>query len=37
MEFSTNSPILAAVIFRVLPDWKALGLGIIATCPMYWR
>lgn len=29
-------PILAAVIFGVLPDWKALGLGIIATCPMYW-
>ena len=41
MEFSTNSPILAAVIFRVLPDWKALepfaqilpalfgGLGVV--------
>ncbi len=29
-------PILAAVIFGVLPDWKGLGLGVIATCPMYW-
>ena len=29
-------PILAALIFGVLPDWKGLGLGILATCPMYW-
>ena len=29
-------PIVAAVIFGVTPDWTALGLGLVATAPMYW-
>ena len=29
-------PITVAVLFGVSPDWKALGLGLVATAPMYW-
>ena len=29
-------PILVALIFDATPDWKALGLGLVATAPMYW-
>lgn len=29
-------PILVGVIFGVLPDWQGLGMGILATGPMYW-
>jgi len=29
-------PVAVAVIFRTMPDWGALGLGLIATLPMYW-
>jgi len=29
-------PIVVAVVFGVLPDWKALGVGLVATAPMYW-
>ncbi len=29
-------PIVVAIIFKVTPDWKALGLGLLATAPMYW-
>lgn len=29
-------PICVAVIFGAAPDWKALGLGLVATAPMYW-
>ena len=29
-------PITVAILFGVSPDWKALGLGLIATAPMYW-
>ena len=29
-------PITVAIIFGVSPDWKALGLGLVATAPMYW-
>ena len=29
-------PVTVAVIFRTMPDWGALGLGLIATLPMYW-
>ena len=29
-------PITVAVLFGVMPDWKALGLGLVATAPMYW-
>ena len=29
-------PITIAILFSVAPDWKALGLGLVATAPMYW-
>ena len=29
-------PITVAILFGVSPDWKALGLGLLATAPMYW-
>ena len=29
-------PITVAILFGVSPDWKALGLGLVATAPMYW-
>jgi hypothetical protein len=29
-------PISVAIIFGVMPDWSALGAGLIATAPMYW-
>ena len=29
-------PVAVGMIFSVLPDWEALGAGLIATAPMYW-
>ena len=29
-------PLTVAFIFGTAPDWKALGLGLLATAPMYW-
>ena len=29
-------PIAAAILFGAMPDWAALGAGLIATAPMYW-
>ena len=29
-------PVTVAILFGAMPDWKALGLGLIATAPMYW-
>ena len=29
-------PITVAIMFGASPDWKALGLGLVATAPMYW-
>ena len=29
-------PILVGLIFRAVPDWRGVGLGLIATAPMYW-
>ena len=29
-------PLTVAFIFGAAPDWKALGLGLVATAPMYW-
>ncbi len=29
-------PVAVAFIFQVMPDWEALGLGLLATAPMYW-
>ncbi len=29
-------PVTVAFLFGAAPDWKALGLGLVATAPMYW-
>jgi len=29
-------PLSVAFIFGTAPDWKALGIGLLATAPMYW-
>ncbi len=29
-------PFAVAIIFRALPDWNGLLMGLIATAPMYW-
>ena len=29
-------PVTVAFLFGAAPDWKALGLGLLATAPMYW-
>ena len=29
-------PLTVAAIFGASPDWKALGMGLLATAPMYW-
>ena len=29
-------PVTIAILFGVSPDWGALGLGLVATAPMYW-
>ncbi len=29
-------PVAVAILFGVSPDWTALGLGLVATAPMYW-
>ena len=29
-------PLTVAAIFGAAPDWKALGIGLLSTAPMYW-
>ena len=29
-------PVSVAIAFGTAPDWKSLGLGLVATAPMYW-
>lgn len=29
-------PIIVAAIFGVMPEWKSLLMGLVATAPMYW-
>ena len=29
-------PLLLCIIFNAVPNWSALGKGLIATVPMYW-
>ena len=29
-------PIAVGLIFNAVPDWKGVGLGLLATAPMYW-
>ncbi len=30
------APVVVSIVFSCLPNWKALGQGLIATLPMYW-
>ena len=29
-------PVIVGVIFQAIPDWAAVGKGLLATAPMYW-
>ena len=29
-------PIVIGLIFQAMPDWAAVGKGLLATAPMYW-
>lgn len=29
-------PVLVALIYRAMPDWQGLLMGLLATAPMYW-
>ena len=29
-------PVAVALIFKAGPDWQGVGLGLLATAPMYW-
>lgn len=29
-------PVLLCFVYKTIPDWKALVMGLIATAPMYW-
>ncbi len=29
-------PVVVGLIFSAVPDWKGVGLGLLATAPMYW-
>ena len=29
-------PVLVGLIFQAVPDWAALGQGLLSTAPMYW-
>ena len=29
-------PIVIGLIFQAVPDWRGVGLGLLATAPMYW-
>ena len=29
-------PVAVGLVFKALPDWQGLLLGLVATAPMYW-
>ena len=29
-------PVVVGIIFSAMPDWSAVGKGLLATAPMYW-
>ena len=29
-------PVIVGLIFKAVPDWRGVGLGLLATAPMYW-
>ena len=36
MIIITMFPIVVGIVFSAMPDWAAVGKGLIATAPMYW-
>ena len=36
MVIITMFPIVVGLVFSAMPDWAAVGQGLIATAPMYW-
>jgi len=36
MVIITMFPIVVGIVFSAMPDWAAVGKGLIATAPMYW-
>lgn len=29
-------PVAVGILFKATPDWQGVGLGLVATAPMYW-
>ncbi len=29
-------PVVVGLIFKAIPDWAGVGMGLLATAPMYW-
>ncbi len=29
-------PVVVGLIFQAVPDWRGVGMGLLATAPMYW-
>jgi len=29
-------PVIVGLVFKAVPDWEGVGLGLLATAPMYW-
>ena len=29
-------PVMIGILFNATPDWQGVGLGLLATAPMYW-
>ena len=29
-------PVTIGILFNATPDWQGVGLGLLATAPMYW-
>ena len=29
-------PVVVALVFQAIPDWQGVGMGLLATAPMYW-
>ena len=36
MALLLTFPVTVCILFGVTPDWGALGMGLVATAPMYW-
>ena len=29
-------PVVVALVFQAIPDWQGVGMGLLATAPLYW-